>query len=149
MKFFTLFFLGFVMASLSACNSYYSSSQPMRTTYDAPRQSSQLGRVSDIQVLSTQARTSGGGAVLGAVIGGVVGHQVGGGSGKDVATGVGVIGGALAGNEVEKRNKAGGEIYRVTVSLDNGRTQQFDYEHIDDLRVGDRVSISDGQITQL
>lgn len=38
-----------------------------------------------------------GGAVLGAVIGGILGHQVGGGSGRDVATGLGVVGGAAIG----------------------------------------------------
>lgn len=37
------------------------------------------------------------GALLGAVIGGVLGHQVGGGSGRDVATGIGVIAGAAIG----------------------------------------------------
>ena len=38
-----------------------------------------------------------GGAVLGAVIGGILGHQVGGGTGKDVATAIGVIDGAAVG----------------------------------------------------
>ncbi|MFN0186739.1 MAG: beta/gamma crystallin-related protein [Aquabacterium sp.] len=36
-------------------------------------------------------------ALLGAVIGGVLGHQVGGGSGRDLATGVGVVAGAAIG----------------------------------------------------
>ena len=38
-----------------------------------------------------------GGAVIGAVIGGILGHQVGGGSGRDAATAVGVLGGAAIG----------------------------------------------------
>lgn len=37
------------------------------------------------------------GAILGAVIGGVLGHQIGGGSGRDVATGIGVVAGAAIG----------------------------------------------------
>lgn len=37
------------------------------------------------------------GALVGAVIGGVLGHQVGGGSGRDLATGVGVVAGAVIG----------------------------------------------------
>jgi uncharacterized protein YcfJ len=37
------------------------------------------------------------GAVLGGVIGGVLGHQIGGGSGRDVATALGAIGGAAIG----------------------------------------------------
>jgi uncharacterized protein YcfJ len=40
------------------------------------------------------------GAILGAVIGGILGHQVGGGTGKDIATGVGVVSGGLLGNRV-------------------------------------------------
>lgn len=37
------------------------------------------------------------GAILGGVIGGVLGHQIGGGSGRDVATAIGAIGGAAVG----------------------------------------------------
>ena len=37
------------------------------------------------------------GAILGGILGGVLGHQVGGGSGKDIATAGGVVGGALLG----------------------------------------------------
>lgn len=40
------------------------------------------------------------GAIVGAIIGGVLGHQVGGGSGRDIATGVGVIGGGVVGANV-------------------------------------------------
>jgi len=51
------------------------------------------------QVVQRQGRSDPnvGGAVLGAVIGGILGHQVGGGSGKDVATGLGIVGGAAIG----------------------------------------------------
>ncbi|MRD49734.1 glycine zipper 2TM domain-containing protein [Caenimonas koreensis DSM 17982] len=38
-----------------------------------------------------------GGAVAGALIGGILGHQIGGGSGKDAATALGVVGGAAIG----------------------------------------------------
>ena len=88
----------------------------------------------------------GAGTVLGAVIGGVVGHQIGGGSGRDAATGVGAIGGAVIGNQIEQRNRRDDEAYRVTVRLDNGRVAQFDYQRIDDLRVGDRVKWEGGQL---
>jgi uncharacterized protein YcfJ len=46
-----------------------------------------------------------GGAIIGAIVGGVVGNQIGKGSGKDIATGVGVIGGAIAGNEIQNGEK--------------------------------------------
>ena len=40
------------------------------------------------------------GAIAGAVIGGILGHQIGAGSGRDVATGLGVVGGAAIGANV-------------------------------------------------
>ena len=51
------------------------------------------------QQVSSQGRgdPNVGGAVVGAVIGGILGHQVGGGSGRNVATGLGVLGGAAIG----------------------------------------------------
>lgn len=46
------------------------------------------------------------GAVVGALLGGILGHQVGGGTGRDLATGVGVLGGAVVGSRVGG-NKSG------------------------------------------
>ena len=54
------------------------------------------------------ARVAGG--VAGAVIGGILGHQIGGGSGRDVATAAGVVGGAVAGSHLAGR-ASGGEAY--------------------------------------
>ena len=109
----------------------------------------EYGRVTNIETVVTSERSSGAGAVLGAVIGGVIGSQIGGGTGNVLATGAGVVGGAVAGNQIEKRNKGDHEVYRVSVRYDNGRTAQFDYERIDQLRVGDRVKVEDGQIQRL
>ncbi len=46
-------------------------------------------------------RTTGGGAVLGAIAGGAVGNSIGKGSGRAAATALGVIGGAVLGNNIE------------------------------------------------
>ena len=40
------------------------------------------------------------GAIIGGVIGGILGHQIGGGHGQDIATGIGVVGGATVGANV-------------------------------------------------
>ncbi len=45
-----------------------------------------------------------GGAIVGGLAGGVLGHQVGGGSGKDVATALGVVLGAMAGDQIQNRD---------------------------------------------
>jgi uncharacterized protein YcfJ len=47
-----------------------------------------------------------GGAILGGVAGGVIGHQMGAGSGKDAATVVGVMLGAIAGDRLANRDQA-------------------------------------------
>jgi outer membrane lipoprotein SlyB len=149
MKFFTLVISLFSVTSLVACNSYQQPQHQTRSVYTAPRHAEQYGRVSDIQILTLESKTSGGGAVLGAVLGGVLGHQVGSGRGRDLATGIGVVGGAVAGNNVEKNNGHDSDIYRISVRFENGSRQQFDYENINDLRVGDRVKVENGQIERL
>lgn len=57
------------------------------------------------ELQSSEARTSGAGALLGAVAGAAVGNAVGKGSGRAVATGVGLIGGAILGNHIEGRGR--------------------------------------------
>ena len=104
----------------------------------------EYGQVRNIEVIPMPSRPSGGGAVLGAVIGAVIGNQIGSGTGRGVATGVGAVGGALAGHEIERRRRGDEEVYRISVRLDNGGVREFDYERIDDLRVGDRVKIEGG-----
>jgi uncharacterized protein YcfJ len=107
------------------------------------------GRVRSIEVIPVAARSSGGGAVLGAIIGGVIGHQVGGGTGKALATGAGVVGGAVAGNAIEMHNKRDDEVFRVSVRFEDGSVRSYDFQRIDDLRVGDRVKLEGGQIHRM
>ena len=54
------------------------------------------------------------GMVVGALVGGLVGNQIGGGSGRDLATVAGVVGGGYAGREID-RNHTGGRRYTETV----------------------------------
>ena len=111
------------LALVAACSS--SPSRNESVVYDAPsssRYSEGYGHVSRIEVVPVSSRSSGGGAILGAVIGGVLGNQI------------------------ERRNKRDDEVYRVSVRLDNGANAQFDYQRIDDLRVGDRIRVQDGQL---
>lgn len=87
------------------------------------------------------------GTVAGGVLGGVIGNQVGGGSGKDLARIVGAIGGAYAGNRIQNaREKT--TVYRITVQLDGGGTQNFDHAVDPVLPVGARVKIVDGLIVR-
>ena len=106
------------------------------------------GNVSSIELVPVATRSSAGGAVLGAVIGAVIGNQIGSGSGRAAATGVGAVGGAVIGNNIS-RNRSETEVYRITVRMDSGTTAQYDYERIDDLRIGDRVRVDGGQLMRV
>jgi uncharacterized protein YcfJ len=69
------------------------------------------------------------GAIIGAVIGGILGHQVGGGSGKDVATAIGVVGGAAVGANVNRgdaRQVTSQNVQRCTSVPNEARPDYWD-----------------------
>jgi outer membrane lipoprotein SlyB len=83
--------------------------------------------------------------VTGAVLGGVAGHQMGNGKGKDAMTVVGVIGGAFAGNAAEKALRKT-QHYEVTVRMEDGNTQTFNYQAVPPYSSGDAVRVDGGQL---
>ena len=147
---FSLFCSVATLALVTACAGNQPRNDGLAVAPVESRYGAEYGRVTNIETVSIEKRSSAGGAILGAVIGGLIGSQVGGGAGNAAATGVGLVGGAIVGNQIEKRNnKADHEVWRVTVRYDNGRTAQFDYERIDNLRIGDRVKVEDGQVQRM
>ena len=82
----------------------------------------ECGVIESVREVDAKGKGSGLGAIGGAVVGGLLGNQVGAGRGKDVMTVVGVVGGALAGNEVEKRMKTT-KSYAVTVRMNDGSSR--------------------------
>ena len=101
------------------------------------------GVVESAREVTTPAQGSGVGAVGGAVVGGVLGHQVGGGRGRDLATVLGAVGGAFAGNHIEGQVKAT-HSYEVVVRLDDGSTRTLHQSEQSGVRPGDRVKIVNG-----
>ena len=59
------------------------------------------------EVYQEPARSSGAGALIGAIAGGVVGNALGRGAGNALATGVGLIGGAVLGDHIENNGRYG------------------------------------------
>lgn len=98
------------------------------------------GTVASITAETVKGSGSGAGAVVGGVLGGVLGHQVGGGNGKKLATVAGAVGGALAGNEVEKRAKASTQ-YRVVINMETGGQQTIVVTDPGSLSVGSKVKV--------
>lgn len=89
------------------------------------------------------------GTLAGAAVGGVLGNQVGGGSGRTVTTAAGAAGGAYVGHEIEKRRRAGDQIYKVTIRMDDGTTQSFAQEAAPSVKQGDRVMITNGVLSPM
>ena len=106
-----------------------------------PASSNRVGAIASIEPIRSRPKGSGAGAVIGGVLGAVVGNQFGHGFGRAAITGAGAVGGALAGNNVERNYKEGVTGYRIVVRLDNGRTRTFDRTQVANLRVGDRVRL--------
>lgn len=103
------------------------------------------GVVEVVREVDVQGKGTGVGAVAGGVIGGVAGHQVGGGKGKTLMTVIGAVGGAIAGNELEKRQKSTKQ-WQVTVRLESGGEQVVTLAQQPPWRAGDRVRLVNGSI---
>lgn len=102
------------------------------------------GVVQSIELVRQERSGVGLGTVAGAVVGGVLGNQVGAGRGNTAATIVGAAGGAYVGHELESRQQANADAYRITVRMENGAYQTLTQSTNGDLRVGDRVRIENG-----
>ena len=135
-----------VAALMSACanNGYQNASSP--PSYSG----TMYGVIESIEMVPAESGIAGSGigagTVIGGVVGGVLGHQVGGGTGKDIATAAGVVGGAVVGHEIDKRNQQQQNVYRIQVRLNNGGYQTMTQQSLNDLRVGDRVRIENGNL---
>jgi outer membrane lipoprotein SlyB len=103
------------------------------------------GTVESIRTITTGGEGSGLGAAGGAVVGGLLGNQVGGGHGKQAMTVVGAIGGAFAGNQIEKKARAT-QSYETTVHMNNGSTRTVAQATQPEWRNGDHVKIVDGVV---
>ena len=123
---------------------------PVQVASGAPvaARCAECGVIESTREIATSGEGTGLGAAGGAVVGGLLGHQVGGGRGQQVATVVGVVGGAVAGNEVEKRVKST-KSYEVTVRMDDGSTRVIHEASAPTWRAGDQVKVVDGVIRSI
>jgi len=114
-------------------------SKPVQVAAAKP-QCLDCGVVEAVHEVDVKGQGTGLGAVAGGVLGGVIGHQMGSGRGNTAMTVLGAAGGALAGNEVEKRTRAS-KHWDVTVRLDHGGTRTISVPTQPVWRAGDRVRI--------
>jgi outer membrane lipoprotein SlyB len=96
------------------------------------------------QITSVQIETNqhqGVGAVVGGLAGLGIGSLIGGGTGRDVAMVLGTVGGALVGNEVQKKHDRPILGQQIIVRTSNGVLVSITQPASASLRVGQRVYI--------
>lgn len=103
------------------------------------------GLVESVREVKAPADPSGLGAAAGGVVGGLLGNQVGKGSGRTIATLIGIAGGAYAGHQVEKTQRTTSR-WEVGVRMENGehRTVTLDAEPV--WRTGDKVRLQGNRL---
>jgi len=103
------------------------------------------GVVEAINVIEVKGEGSYLGKIAGGLAGVLLGSQVGDGRGTTAAQVVGAVGGAYAGNEIERRMKTS-KHHEVVVRLDNGGSQTFSYEALPGFAVGAKVKVENGTL---
>ena len=101
------------------------------------------GVVEAVREVALEAKGSGGGAVAGGLVGGLIGNQMGRGATRDIATVLGAVGGAFAGNHLEKTVKES-KRYDVVVRFEDGSTRTFSSDTPPTWHNGDRVKLQNG-----
>ena len=119
----------------------YAPAPERRVAEARPVDRNNIGSVESIEPIRDRPQGSGAGAVIGGVLGAVVGNQFGHSAGRAAMTGLGAVGGAVAGNNIERNHREGVTGYRVSVRLDNGNTRTYDRQSVGNLQVGDRVHL--------
>ncbi|KKO12575.1 hypothetical protein LCGC14_0005900 [marine sediment metagenome] len=104
------------------------------------------GVIRAVNPITQQGDSSGAGAVIGAIVGGVAGNQVGGGSGQDIATAAGAVGGAFLGNTIE-RNRGSSTYYEVVIDMETGGQQVINVPDATGISAGVPVRVQGGVIT--
>lgn len=151
-----------VLVTLGACGTTGPSATPTASTYPSgstyPASGTSANVVAgygvvqgiDLMPRESASRGIGVGTVAGAVVGGLIGNQIGSGSGNTAATIAGAAGGALAGRAIENnRAQPSGQVYRITLRMDDGTVQSLVQESQPSLRIGDRIRINNGVIERL
>lgn len=112
----------------------------------APVRCNECGVVETVHEVSVEPKGSGGGAIAGGLVGGLIANQIGKGATRDIATVLGAIGGAYAGNHIEKSVKES-KRYDVVVRFEDGSKRTFSSDSAPAWHNGDRVRLQNGALT--
>ena len=101
------------------------------------------GVIEAVREVTHDGEGSGLGAVAGGVVGGVVGNQIGNGRGRDLATLAGIVGGAMAGHQIEKTQRKTAQ-YEIVVRFDDNSTRKFTQDQPSAWQPGECVKVQNG-----
>jgi outer membrane lipoprotein SlyB len=101
------------------------------------------------QVASGRTAPTATGAILGGIVGAVAGHEIsdhtGGSRGnKNIAAAAGAVGGALAGNQIQKNVTS--DTFDITVRMDDGRTVVVNQRDLGGIRENTYVRVVNGKV---
>ena len=104
-------------------------------------------RINTVQ--SGRTAPSATGAILGGIVGAVAGHEIsdhtGGSKGnQNIATAAGAVGGALAGNQIQKNVTS--DTFDITVRMDDGRTVVVNQRDVGGIRENTYVRVVNGRV---
>lgn len=119
--------------------------QPQQQPNAQPAYCATCGTVESIAAMRHEGHGTGIGAVGGAVAGGLIGNQFGAGTGRTAMTVLGAVGGGFAGNSVEKHLRSETS-YQVRVRMQNGHLRYFNYREAPPFQQGERVHIERGAL---
>ena len=124
-----------VMLALTGCGP-----QPTYQVIQSPPPA-RVGTVESLREVLEPKDPSGAGLIVGGLVGGGLGSLIGGGSGRTVATVVGALGGAYAGNQIERSQSQ--MVYQIGIKYDDGTWATIRQTAPTGLRIGDRVRVTD------
>ena len=105
------------------------------------------GVVLAVNMVEEEGKGSALGVIGGGVVGGLLGNQVGDGTGRDLATLAGAVGGAFAGNAIEKNAKKT-KSYHVVVRMDDGSERTYRQASDPGLMRGEKVKIENDTVVK-
>lgn len=114
-----------------------------RTTTEHPA-CLECGVIESINEIQIPASGTGG-AVVGGLLGGLLGNQIGKEGTRDIATLIGIAGGALAGRKIEQATNTT-QRYDTIVILEDDSRRTFSSDTRPAWRIGEKVRIQNGEL---
>ena len=105
------------------------------------------GVVLAVNMVEEEGKGSALGVIGGGVVGGLLGNQMGDGTGRELATLAGAVGGAFAGNAIEKNAKKT-KSYHVVVRMDDGSERTYRQASDPGLIRGEKVKIENDTVVK-